>query len=46
MQKDSIQYFGMTRQQIEGATKSLELAKDAGIDINVEGNLQAFIDAA
>ena len=46
MQKDSIKYFGMTREQIESATKSLELAKDAGIDINVTGNLQAFINAA
>jgi TP901 family phage tail tape measure protein len=46
MQKDSIKYFGMTREQIEAATKSLELAKDAGIDINVTGNLQAFINAA
>ena len=33
-QKESIKYFGMTADQIRDAAKALDLANDAGIDIN------------
>ena len=46
MQKDSITYFGMTKQQISDATDLLEAAKNAGINIDVKENLTAFIAAA
>jgi LysM repeat protein len=44
--KESITYFGMTSEQINNAVKSLELAKDAGINIDITENLTAFINAA
>jgi TP901 family phage tail tape measure protein len=34
LQKESILYFGMTKQQIDDAVTLLDLANDAGIDIN------------
>lgn len=33
-QKESITYFGMTAEQIRDAARALDLAKDAGMDIN------------
>jgi len=45
-QKESIKYFGMTADQIRDAARALDLANDAGMDINNETFLNNLISGA
>jgi archaellum component FlaC len=45
-QKESIKYFGMTADQIRDAARALDLANDAGIDINNPTFLNNLINGA
>ena len=45
-QKESIKYFGMTADQIRDAARALDLANDAGMDINNSTFLNNLINGA